>query len=199
MSKTMTRVVCGLVLSGLATCAPSSPPAEPKAEVESQPVAVDGEKERQSLVTRFIDNEAYTGFDSQADGVNHVAFITDDLEQTIEFYAELIRLKLLRVLAMDGDPSSTQVFFDMGRGELLAFLRLTDVREDARIGIGGYHHFALTVSREQYDGAIKRLDERDYPYTTISHEILDTITLADPNGITVELSVWNIDPKDVQM
>jgi catechol 2,3-dioxygenase-like lactoylglutathione lyase family enzyme len=171
------------------TCAPASPPLE----------TIDGEKERDTLVARYIDNDTYTGFETEADGLNHLAFITNNLEQTIEFYTELIRLKLLRVRAMDGDPSSTQVFFDMGRGELLAFLRLSSVREQARIGIGGYHHFALTVSREQYEAAKKRLDERSYPYTTISHEILDTITLTDPNGITVELSVWNIDPKDVQM
>ena len=173
----------------LTTCAPSSPPLE----------TIDGEKERDTLVARYIDNDTYTGFETEADGLNHLAFITEDLEGTIEFYTELIRLKLLRVRAMDGDPSSTQVFFDMGRGELLAFLRISSVSEQARIGIGGYHHFALTVSREQYEAAKKRLDERSYPYTTISHEILDTITLTDPNGITVELSVWNIDPKDVQM
>jgi hypothetical protein len=46
---------------------------------------------------------------------------------------------------------------------------------------------------------IKRFDERGIPHTTISHEILDTITLTDPNGIILELSVWNIDPKGVQM
>jgi catechol 2,3-dioxygenase-like lactoylglutathione lyase family enzyme len=185
----MTKIVFTLVLLTWVACATSAPPVE----------TVDGEQEREALVARYIDDDRYTDFETEADGLNHLAFITDDLEQTIEFYAELIRLKLLRVRAMDGDLSSTQVFFDMGRGELLAFLRLSNVRDDARIGIGGYHHFALTVSRKQYDSAKKRLDERSYPYTTISHEILDTITLSDPNGITVELSVWNIDPKDVQM
>ncbi|MGH9323893.1 MAG: hypothetical protein ACRD3V_28915, partial [Vicinamibacteria bacterium] len=63
----------------------------------------------------------------------------------------------------------------------------------------GYHHAALTVTRPQYEAAKSRLDERKIDYTTISHEILDTITLTDPNGITLELSVWNVDPKDVQM
>jgi hypothetical protein len=91
------------------------------------------------------------------------------------------------------------VFFDMGRGELLAFLRLNDVQAEARMGVGGFHHLALTVDRVQYDAAKSRLDERGIGYTTISHEILDTMTLEDPNGITVELSVWNIDPEDVRM
>jgi catechol 2,3-dioxygenase-like lactoylglutathione lyase family enzyme len=159
----------------------------------------EAQRERESLVQRFIKNDAYTGFESEASGVNHLAFITRDLEKTIEFYTQVIRLKMLRVRPQDGDPCSTQVFFDMGRGELLAFLRVNDMKEEAKVGLGGYHHAALTVSRPQYDAAKKRLDQRKIPYTTISHEILDTITLTDPNGITLELSVWNVDPKDVQM
>jgi catechol 2,3-dioxygenase-like lactoylglutathione lyase family enzyme len=155
--------------------------------------------ERESLVERFIKNDAYTGFETQADGMNHLVFITDDLDRTIEFYTQVIRLRMLRVRAHDADPCATQVFFDMGRGELLAFLRVNDMQQKARPGIGGYHHAALTVSREQYEAARKRLDERKIHYTTISHEILDTITLNDPNGIMLELSVWNIDPKAVQM
>ena len=157
------------------------------------------EKEREGLIARYINDSAYTGFESEADGVNHLAFITDDLEATIEFYTQVIRLKMLRVRAMDNDPQSTQVFFDMGRGELLVFLRLNEVDDKARVGIGGYHHGAFTITRDQYDAAKKRLDDRGIAYTTISHEILDTITLTDPNGITLELSVWNVDPKDVQM
>ena len=155
--------------------------------------------ERESLVERFIKKPAYTGFESEASGVNHLAFISADLEKTIEFYTQVIRLKMLRVRAHDADPCSTQVFFDMGRGELLAFLRVNDMEEKARVGLGGFHHAALTVSREQYESARERLEARGIHYTTISHEILDTITLTDPNGITLELSVWNVDPKDVQM
>ena len=161
----------------------------------------EAEKEREDLIARYIKDKdsTYTGFESEADGVNHLAFITRDIDKTIEFYTQVIRLKMLRVRAMDNDPQSTQVFFDMGRGELLAFLRLNNVNEPAKVGKGGYHHGALTVTREQYAAVEKRLKERNVAYTTISHEILDTITLTDPNGITLELSVWNIDPKDVQM
>jgi catechol 2,3-dioxygenase-like lactoylglutathione lyase family enzyme len=177
--------------------APTETPDVQESRVSMTPE--EAEKERADLVANYIEKDRYTGFESQADGVNHIAFLTDDLECTIEFYTQMVGLKLLRVRAMDGAPSSTQVFFDMGRGELLAFLRLSDVHDRAKMGLGGYHHAALTVSREQYEAAKKRLDEKNYPYTTISHEILDTITLTDPNGITIELSVWNIDPKDVQM
>jgi hypothetical protein len=55
----------------------------------------------------------------------------------------------------------------------------------------------LTVGRDQHNAARERLDDAHIPYTTISHEILDTITLADPNGIIVELSAWNVPPGEI--
>lgn len=159
--------------------------------------AGEAEKERDLLLRNYVHNDDYTGFEPQADGVNHIALIVRDLEETVKFYAEVVGLKLLRVRTMDGDPASTQVFFDMGRGELLAFLRLKDKTEDNRMGIGGLHHFALTVTREQYAAFKERLDERGLEYNSISHEILDSISTIDPNGVEVELSVWNIDPEEM--
>lgn len=156
----------------------------------------EAQKQREHLTSRYLNDPAnrYTGFDSAAGGVNHIAFLTDDLDATIEFYTQVVRLRLVRVRTDDADPRSTQVFFDMGRGELLAFLRVFNVTEPARTGLGGFHHFGLTVDREQWAAARRRLDKRKIPYTTISHEILDTITLQDPNGIILELSVWKSNP-----
>jgi catechol 2,3-dioxygenase-like lactoylglutathione lyase family enzyme len=189
-----------MVAAGLPMCAPPpTPPPESNQPAAPTYTVQEAEAEREHLISNYIENDAYTGFESEADGVNHMAFVTRDVEGTIEFYTQVIRLKLLRIRTMDGDPQSTMVFFDMGRGELLAFLRLSDVADTLQTDAGPFHHAALTVTREQYDGLIERLDDRSIPYTTISHEILDTITLTDPNGIVLELSVWNIDPKDVQM
>jgi catechol 2,3-dioxygenase-like lactoylglutathione lyase family enzyme len=161
----------------------------------------EAEAERSQLIQRYIveSAEKYGGFESAASGVNHLAFLTDRLEETIEFYTQIVRLKLLRVRVDDGDARSTQVFFDMGHGELLAFLKVFDVETANKMGLGGFHHFALTVNDEQYDAVKRRLDAGKIPYTTIKHEILTTITTHDPNGITLELSKWNIDPKNVRM
>lgn len=161
----------------------------------------EAEAERTQLIDKYIvtSAEKYGGFESAASGVNHLAFLTDKLEETIEFYTQVIRLKLLRVRVDDGDARSTQVFFDMGRGELLAFLKVYNVEDANKMGLGGFHHFALTVDDEQYNAVKKRLDDGKVSYTTIKHEILTTITTHDPNGITLELSKWNIDPKNVRM
>jgi catechol 2,3-dioxygenase-like lactoylglutathione lyase family enzyme len=159
------------------------------------------ESERDQLIEKYIKgaDKKYGGFDSAAAGVNHLAFITDKLDETIEFYTQVIRLKLLRVRVDDGDSRSTQVFFDMGHGELLAFLKIHNISKAAKMGLGGFHHYALTVDGRQYTAVKKRLDTQKIPYTTIKHEILTTITTHDPNGITLELSKWNIDPKKVRM
>ena len=157
----------------------------------------DAEVQRERLIQTYINNEEYSGIETPADGVNHIAFIVSNLEETIEFYSKIVGLKLLRVRTMDGDPASTQVFFDMGRGELLAFLKLSRFKENVDMGVGGVHHFALTVNREQYQGFKSRCEQADIEYKTISHEILDSISCIDPSGLEVELSVWNIDPKQV--
>jgi hypothetical protein len=133
-----TMLVLCVLTAVLIGCASPPPPPESDRLAEATTYTVqEAEEERSSLISNYIENDAYTGFESEADG------------------------------------------------------RQTDA--------GPFHHAALTVSRDQYEGLINRLEERDITYTTISHEILDTITLTDPNGILLELSVWNIDPKDVQM
>ena len=155
------------------------------------------EKEREQLIRKYIRNSRYTGFETQADGNNHLAFIANDLDKTIEFYTQVVGLKLLRVRPLDGDSNSTMLFFDLGRGEFLAFLRLQDVSQPVAAGVGGVHHFSLNVSREQYNGFERRAKENGIECKTISHEILDSISALDPNGLEVELSVWNIDPQEM--
>lgn len=157
----------------------------------------DAEKEREHLIQKYIKDPRYSDIETQADGVNHLAFIAKDLDATIEFYTKIVGLKLLRIRTLDGDAKSTMAFFDLGRGELLAFLRLSNVAEGVKMGIGGVHHFALTIDRKQYDGFKMRAEENGIEYQTISHEILDSISAKDPNGLEIELSIWNIDPKDM--
>ncbi|MDZ4729705.1 MAG: VOC family protein [Xanthomonadales bacterium] len=155
------------------------------------------EKEREYLIQKYVSDERYSGIDTQASGINHLAFFADDLDATIDFYTQVVGLKLLRVRPLDGDPKSTMVFFDLGRDEFLAFLRVHNVTQAVKAGIGGVNHFALNINKEQYQGFKSRAEERGIKYKSISHEILDSISAIDPNGVEVELSVWNIAPKDM--
>ena len=153
--------------------------------------------ERQNLIDRYVKNPKYSDIATQASGINHIAFVTKDIEATIEFYVNIVGLKLLRIRPLDHAPESTMVFFDLGQEEVLAFLKLADVDSTSQLGIGGVHHFALNITHEQYEGFRARAEAAGIPYNTIKHEILTSISALDPNGLEVELSVWNIRPEEM--
>jgi hypothetical protein len=74
------------------------------------------ETQRATLIDKYLarGQGRYDGFESAADAVNHLAFMSDKLEETIEYYTQVIGLKLFRIRAGTTDPRVTQVFFDMG-------------------------------------------------------------------------------------
>lgn len=155
------------------------------------------EQARKQLIEKYILNPDYSDIKTQANGVNHLAFITNKVDETIEFYTKIVGLKLLRIRPLDGHPESTMIFFDMGGNELLAFLHLADVHNDSTVGFGGVSHFALSITDEQFDGFKTRAEDHGIKYRTITHEILKSISAVDPNGLEVELSVWNMNPDDM--
>ncbi|WP_136161301.1 VOC family protein [Sphingomonas flavalba] len=159
--------------------------------------AEEAERNRERLIEKYIKSAEYSDIETQAAGINHIAFVTDRIEETIDFYTKVVGLKLLRIRPLDHEPQSTMIFFDLGRNELLAFLCLADTKDKAAKGVGGIHHFAVTITHEQYEGFRQRAEARGIPYNTIAHEILTSISALDPNGIEVELSVWNMNPDDM--
>jgi catechol 2,3-dioxygenase-like lactoylglutathione lyase family enzyme len=166
-------------------------------EDEMPITAEEAGKDRDRLIEKYINNDEYSNIETQADGLNHLAFATDKIDETINFYTKIVGLKLLRIRPLDNDPRSTMIFFDLGRGELLVFLRLADVHTRSALGVGGVHHFAVTITHEQFNGFKKRAQENGIAFNSISHEILTSISAVDPNGVEVELSVWNMDPNDM--
>jgi catechol 2,3-dioxygenase-like lactoylglutathione lyase family enzyme len=50
--------------------------------------------------------------------------------------------------------------------------------------LGGFHHLAISVSREQWDAARKRLDDAGIA-TQIESEV--SVYFSDPDGVRLEL------------
>lgn len=157
----------------------------------------EADQSRTRLIKKYIQSPEYSDIETQANGINHLAFITNKIDETIEFYTKIVGLKLLRVRPLDGDSRSTMIFFDLGRNELLAFLHLADVHKQSTVGFGGVSHFAVTITNEQFKGFKDRAEANGVRYRTIAHEILTSISAVDPNGLEVELSVWNMNPDDM--
>ena len=61
------------------------------------------------------ENAAGTG------GVDHLAMISSDIERTIEFYTNVLGMRITNIIQNRDEPSSTHIFLDMGGGNMMAF------------------------------------------------------------------------------
>ncbi|MFN3257148.1 MAG: VOC family protein [Ilumatobacter sp.] len=122
---------------------------------------------------------------STARGVHHQALISSDVEQTIEFYQGLLGFPLTKLFQNRDYEGSTHFFFDIGNGNALAFfdfpgLGLTEYAEV----LGGHHHLAISVPRDNWLVLKQRLADAGIP----TFEAGDTsIYFAGPDGERIEI------------
>ena len=91
---------------------------------------------------------------STARGVHHQALLSSDVARTIEFYQGVLEFPLTELFENRDYVGSTHFFFDIGNGNALAFfdfpgLGLGPYQEV----LGGHHHLAISVEREQLGAA----------------------------------------------
>ena len=147
------------------------------------------EAKRAGLKRRYLDsdkpaeaNGAGTG------GVDHLALISSDIERTIEFYRDVLGMKLTRLIQNRDDPTSTHIFLDMGGGNLLAFFDFPEHGDaPAMRGIGAMHHVALKATNEQYQAVIGNLMGRDIEHSIHGTEEKGAVYFRDPDNILLEV------------
>jgi pimeloyl-ACP methyl ester carboxylesterase/catechol 2,3-dioxygenase-like lactoylglutathione lyase family enzyme len=93
-------------------------------------------------------------------GIDHLAFVTDDLVTTLDFYTRVLQMRLVHVRRVPyerdrGQPPYDQVrhyFFDMGHDTLLAFFEYPKgLARQNRDLPGGMQHIAFHVPRSRFD------------------------------------------------
>ena len=122
---------------------------------------------------------------STARGVHHLALLSSDVERTIEFYQGLLGFPLTEVMENRDYANSTHFFFDMGGGNALAFFDFPglDLGPYAEV-LGGLHHLAISVSKENWDVAVAKL--RDAGIDVHIESGLSAY-FRDPDGARLEL------------
>ena len=122
---------------------------------------------------------------STARGVHHVALLCADVERTIRFYQGVLGFPLTELFENRDYAGSTHFFFDIGHGNALAFFDLPglDLRAYAEV-LGGLHHLAISISREQWEAAHVRLEAAGIETTIIDHS---SMYFNDPDGVRLEL------------
>ena len=125
---------------------------------------------------------------STARGVHHLALICSDVEQTIQFYQELLGFLLVELIENRDYKGSTHLFFDIGNDNLLAFFDFPGLGLQPGVeSIGSVQHIAISTTPENLERTKARLAERGITYLGPDRGVTTSIYFKDPDGIQIEL------------
>jgi catechol 2,3-dioxygenase-like lactoylglutathione lyase family enzyme len=132
-------------------------------------------------------------------GIDHLAFVTDDLPATMDFYTRVLKMQLTHVRRVPferdrGQPPYDNLrhyFFNMGNDSLLAFFEYPKgLGRQNRDLPGGMQHIAFHLPRDRFDAMVEHVKSCGVP-------VIGPVPLGgrfwsayfyDPNGIRLELA-----------
>jgi glyoxalase family protein len=134
-------------------------------------------------------------------GLHHITLICSSAQRTIDFYTQVLGQRLVKKTVNFDDPSSYHLYFgdEIGRpGSAITFFEWPGAPQ-GRWGIGGTHHFALTVS--DYNGLLKwkrRLTDHGLAVEgPLDRHYFKSIYFTDPDGVILEIATlgpgWTVD------
>lgn len=125
-------------------------------------------------------------------GVDHLALICSDIAVTIEFYTQVLQMRLTRIVPNRDEPTSTHIFLDMGGGNSLAFFDFPKHGADKTVrGVGGMHHIALKATPERYLAVIASLKSHDHEHSVHNGKEHRSVYFRDPDDILLEVTTNN--------
>jgi catechol 2,3-dioxygenase-like lactoylglutathione lyase family enzyme len=122
---------------------------------------------------------------SSARGVHHVALLVADVERTINFYQGILEFPLTEIFENRDYGGSTHFFFDIGKGNGLAFFDLPglDLAPYEEV-LGGLHHLAISVEPERWERLRSNLEAAGIP---CQHVDGSSLYFRDPDAARLEL------------
>ncbi len=140
-------------------------------------------------------------------GINHLALVCEDMAVTVDFYYNVLGMKLTKTIELP-DGRGQHFFFDAGGGDSIAFFWFPDgpsavsERELRRISAvpGTMNHVALDVPAEKIEEYREMLVAKGIEVTeVVNHD--DTPSGASPemNDSTFVRSIYFKDPDGAQL
>ena len=156
----------------------------------SNPQTTDYDVKRSALVEKYKPSNQPVGSSAvHTGGVDHLALICSDIEQTIEFYTSVVGMTLNKIIPNRDEPSSTHIFLDMGGGNFLAFFDFPNKGPGKTVrGIGSMHHLALKATAEQLMQMIEVLKARAIGYDLNGTVSKGSVYFRDPDAILLEVT-----------
>jgi glyoxylase I family protein len=146
----------------------------------------DFETRRAELKARYLKPKAQRPA-SSARGLHHLALICNDVEQTIQFYQDLMGFPLVELMENRDYTGSTHLFFDMGNDNLLAFFDFPGLGLQPGVeAIGTVQHIAISTDSDNFEQVKAKLEAQGVAYLGPDRGANDSIYFKDPNGIQIE-------------
>jgi catechol 2,3-dioxygenase-like lactoylglutathione lyase family enzyme len=136
-------------------------------------------------------------------GVNHIAFATGNIEETIRFWRDLLGMRLIGVM---GEKGNMQYILEISEYCSIVFFEWPGVKpveekEHGRVVSGqfAFDHIAFGLESE---GELWELKDRlnaaaIWVSEVIDHGFFRSIFSFDPNGIPIEFA-WNVEGLDIR-
>jgi glyoxylase I family protein len=127
-------------------------------------------------------------------GLHHLTIICKDVERSLDFYRNLLGMRLVKQTVNEDDRGARHLFFgdeDGKPGTIVTCLEYPEL-DEGTVGRGSTHHFALAVaSEEELAGWHAYLRSRGIPCTDVmDRTYFKSLYLRDPDGHIVELATF---------
>jgi catechol 2,3-dioxygenase-like lactoylglutathione lyase family enzyme len=147
-------------------------------------------------------------------GINHLALVCRDMQQTVKFYTEVLEMPLVKTVAL---PDGGQHFFFDSGGSAVAFFwwpetpaaapgvaSVKSFPAESKTAVGSMNHLAFNVAEGELSACLDRLkaagvehipmvvnhDDSDRGVAAEMHEgvFVRSVYFTDPNGIMLEFA-----------
>ena len=127
-------------------------------------------------------------------GINHLAMVTGDMNETVRFWRDLLGMRLVAGL---GRPGYRHYFFEISKHDMIAFFEWDHVEQmelkDHGVPVKGrvcFDHVSIEVESDNDLWEIKDTLEASQTWVSevIDHGFIHSIYTFDPNNIPIEFS-----------
>jgi catechol 2,3-dioxygenase-like lactoylglutathione lyase family enzyme len=133
-------------------------------------------------------------------GTDHITIWGSNAESVLDFYRDLLGMRVvLRQPNLD-DPDQTHLFLDTGDGRVITFFVSDDRpanRRPQQTTTGGVHHLAFSVDAEEFQEVKAALEADGRGYNEFDRGVFHSLYTRDNDGLTIELAADKYDiPED---
>jgi glyoxalase family protein len=134
-------------------------------------------------------------------GLHHITLVTSDAQRTVDFYTQLLGLRMIKKTVNFDDPGSYHLYFGDETGSPGSAITYFEWKGAPRgePGIGGTHHYALRApTRDALLKWKRRLTDAGLQVTgPLDRNYFTSIYFNDPDGQVIEIATdgpgWTVD------